>query len=100
MKYLTLSEIKKQCNIDPQWDGDDEFLVMVGDSAEDITAQLIDCDLDEIVAKYGEIPDGIRHAMRMLVDFYYSIYRGSAHEENIDIPNAVKCLTMLYRNFN
>lgn len=100
MKYLSLDEIKKQCNVDPQWDGDDEFLVMVGDSAEDITSQLIDCDLDEIVAKYGEIPAGIRHAMRMLVDFYYSIFRGSAHEENIDIPNAVKCLTMLYRNFN
>ena len=100
MKYLTLSEIKKQCNIDPQWDGDDEFLELLGESVEDITAQLIDSDLDEIAAKYGEIPAGIRHAMRMLIDFYYSIYRGSAHEENIDIPNAVKCLTMLYRNFN
>lgn len=99
MKYLTLSEIKKQCNIDPQWDGDDEFLVMVGDTAEDITAQLIDSDLDEIVAKYGEIPAGIRHAMRMLVDYAYSQQRGSSGEAN-EIPQSITTILKLYRIFN
>lgn len=99
MKYLTLSEIKKQCNIDPQWDGDDEFLVMVGDSAEDMASQLIDCDLDEIVAKYGEIPAGIRHAMRMLVDYAYSQQRGSSSEAN-EIPQSITTILKLYRIFN
>lgn len=99
MKYLTLSEIKKQCNIDPQWDGDDEFLVMVGDTAEDITAQLIDSDLDEIAAKYGEIPAGIRHAMRMLVDYAYSQQRGSSGEAN-EIPQSITTILKLYRIFN
>lgn len=99
MKYLTLSEIKKQCNIDPQWDGDDEFLELLGESVEDITAQLIDSDLDEIAAKYGEIPAGIRHAMRMLVDYAYSQQRGSSGEAN-EIPQSITTILKLYRIFN
>lgn len=100
MQYLTIDEVKKQLNVDNDFHEDDEFLEMLGDSAEDIISQLTDSSLEEISAKYGELPAGLRHALRILVDFYYSIYRGSDHEENIDIPNAVKCLTMLYRNFN
>lgn len=99
MKFLTLSEIKKQLNIDPQWDGDDEFLELLGESVEDITSQLIDSDLDEIVAKYGEMPAGIRHAMRMLVDYAYSQQRGSSSESN-EIPQSITTILKLYRIFN
>ena len=29
MTYLTIDELKKQCNIDPQYDGDNEYLEML-----------------------------------------------------------------------
>lgn len=99
MQYLTLDEIKRQCNVDLDYDGDNEILTMVGDSAEDFVSQLIDTELVEIYAKYGDIPPALRHAMRMMCDYFYSQNRGSS-AETMDIPNAVTTILKLYRSFN
>lgn len=98
MQYLTIEEIKKQCVVDPQFHDDDEFLSWLGDSAEDMTAQLLDMPLDELAADNGDIPAGIRHAMRMLCDYFYSVSRGST-ENAPDIPSAVTLMLKLYRNY-
>ena len=99
MKYLSLDEIKKQCNIDPQWDGDDEFLVMVGDSAEDMAAQLLDCPLEELAAQNGDLPATVRHAIRILTDYFYAVNRGSSDNDK-EIPEAALIMLKLYRQFN
>lgn len=99
MQYLTIEEIKKQCVIDPAFTGDDEFLEMIGDAAEDMTAQLLDCDLQEVFAEYGEMPATIRHAMRILVDYFYAVNRGSSDNDK-EIPEAALTMLKLYRNFN
>jgi len=99
MQYLTLEEIKKQLNVDQEFTDDDEFLTLLGESAEDMVSQLIDCDLTELFAENGEMPASIKHAMRMLVDYFYSQNRGSS-SESIDIPNAIFTILKLYRNFN
>jgi hypothetical protein len=98
MEYLTLKEIKKQLNVDEQFKEDDEFLELLGESAEDMCAQLLDCSLDQLVAENGDIPASVRHALRMLVDYMYSQNRGSSGE-SIDIPNAIYTILKLYRNF-
>ena len=92
--YLSLEEIKKQLNIDPEYTGDDEFL----ESAEDLVTQLINCPLQEIVAQYGGMPASIRHALRMLCDWMYSQQRGSSSEA-IDIPNAIYMILKLFRDY-
>ena len=99
MEYLTLPEIKKQCNIDPQFTEDDEFLTLLGESAEDMVAQLLDNSLDEVTAMNGDLPPSVRHAMRMLVDYMYSQNRGSSGE-SIDIPNAIYTILKLYRSYH
>jgi uncharacterized phage protein (predicted DNA packaging) len=98
MQYLTLEEIKKQLNIDQEFTDDDEFLTLLGESAEDMVSQLIDCDLTELYAENGEMPASIKHAMRMLVDWMYSQQRGSSGEA-IEIPQAIFTILKLYRNF-
>lgn len=98
MQYLTLKEIKQQCNVDQDYTGDDEFLTLIGESAEDMVEQLIDCDLTELFAENGEMPASIKHAMRMLVDWMYSQQRGSSGEA-IEIPQAIFTILKLYRNF-
>lgn len=99
MQYLTLDEIKRQCNIDLDWDGDNEYLEMVGNASEDITAALLDCPLNILEAKYGSIPATVRHAMRIFCDYYYSVFRGSTSEE-IGLPEAALQMIKLYRRFN
>ena len=98
LNYLTLDEIKKQLNVDADFHEDDEFLTLIGEAAEDITANLLDINLNELVAQYGEMPAGVRHCMRMLCDYTYSQQRGSSNESN-DIPTAIMTILKLYRNF-
>jgi len=98
MQYLDINEIKKQLNIDADFHEDDEFLELLGESAEDMVAQLLDCSLDELVAQNGDLPASVRHALRMLVDYMYSQNRGSS-SESIDIPNAIFTILKLYRSY-
>ena len=98
MNYLTLDEIKKQCVVDENFNDDDEFFEMIGDAAEDMTAQLLDCSLDQLSAENGELPATIRHAMRILCDYFYSVNRGSS-DDAPDIPTAVTLMLKLYRNY-
>lgn len=99
MQYLTLAEIKKQCNIDQDFTDDDEYLTLLGDSAEDIISQLVGCELVQLEAENGIIPASIMHAMRMIVDWQYSVQRGSSTESQ-DIPQAIFTLCKLYRNYH
>ena len=99
MQYLTLKEIKQQCNIDAAYTGDDEYLTLVGEAAEDLASQLLDCPLEDVYAQYGYMPATIQHAMRMLVDHFYSVNRGSADDDK-KIPDAVYIMLKLYRQFN
>jgi uncharacterized phage protein (predicted DNA packaging) len=96
--YLTLDEIKRQLNIDLDYDGDDEILTLMGESAEDIVSNLIDTPLDELAAENGELPPGVRHALRMLIDWEYSQQRGSS-SESLDVPTAIYNILKLYRSF-
>lgn len=98
MQYLTIEEIKQQCVIDPDFNDDDTFLEAIGDAAEDFVAQMIDQSLDEVAAITGDLPPVIRHAMRMMCDYFYAVNRGSA-DTGKDIPNAVFTMLKLYRSY-
>lgn len=97
--YLTLEEIKKQCVIESDFTEDDNFLLALGDSAEDFVEQIIDCPLYELEATKGELPATIRHALRMMVDYFYSTERGGSGNNN-EIPDAVTLMCKLYRQYN
>ena len=100
MNWLTLNEIKKQCVIDDEFKDDDKYLEMLGDSAEDTVKSLVNKDLYELAAVNGGVlPAPVRHAMRMLVDYFYAIERGSADGEKA-IPESVFLLLKLYRHFD
>lgn len=99
MQYLTLDEIKQQCVVDLDYHDDDDFLTMIGDSAEEMTSQLLDCSLDQLAAENGDLPAGLKHALRMLVDYFYSCQRGSG-EGVPDVPQAIQMMIKLYRNYH
>lgn len=84
--------------IDEDFHDDDLFLDSIGNSAEDYVEQMVNLDLDELVAERGELPASIKHAMLIVVDFMYAVQRGSnANDHNI--PECVDKIIMLYRSF-
>lgn len=97
MDYLELDELKKQCVIDLDFTDDDEYLESLGDTAEQLVEQQIDCALGDVVAYYGgELPTPLKHAMKMIVEYLYD-NRGSAETK---IPEAYFYCCQLYRNFH
>lgn len=96
MQYLTLSQIKKQLIIDEDFTDDDAYLEMLGDSAEQFLEDHLNRQLYEVVADFGgELPPSLQHALRMLVDYFYSTERGSSNSGS-DIPKAFFTLTKNY----
>ena len=98
MQYLTLPEIKKQLVIDDWFTDDDDFLEMIGDVAESTVSQLMNIDLADYEAEKGELPASVRHALRVCVDYFYSVNRGSS-ENDKPFPDVIRLLAKLNRNY-
>lgn len=99
MRYLQLSDIKKQCVIEDYFTDDDALLESMGEAAEDYIEQLVNKPLDDIAAEnQGELPKSLYHAMLIFVDFLYSTARGSSGTENV-VPGVINTMVKLYRSF-
>lgn len=94
MNYLTIDEIKEQLIIDKDFTDDDNLLNRLGLTAEQLVQDHMDGRLDEIVGENGgELPETLRQAMLMIVDYLYD-YRGS--DENKPVPDAFFILCRPY----
>lgn len=98
MNYLTLNEIKAQLIIDTSFTDDDQLLERLGSAAEQMVDDHLDFKLEDIVANNGgNIPETLKHAMLMIVDYLYD-YRGSS--ENKPVPEAYFVLCRPYIRYN
>lgn len=98
LRYLTLTDIKKQCVIDESFNDDNAYLTILGETAEDYVEQLVNKSLEEIEAERGELPKCLYQAMLIFTDFEYAIERGSSGHDN-QIPSAINTMIKLYRSF-
>ena len=69
MKWLTISDIKKQLRVD--FDDEDDVLELYGSSAEDTVLSYLNRTYQDVLEQYGEVPAPIRQATLMLVDNSY-----------------------------
>lgn len=100
MRYITITDIKRQCVIDECFHEDDEYLVSLATVAEDMVEQEIDKPLEEVVnGNYGELPSVLKQACLLMVDYLYSTQRGSAGN-GIEVPEVIYRFCRLYRQFN
>lgn len=99
MRYLQLSDIKKQCVIEDYFTDDDALLESMGEAAEDYIEQLVNKPLDDIAAEnQGELPKSLYHAMLIFTDYLYSSSRGSSGVDNI-LPNVINLISKMYRSY-
>lgn len=69
MKWLTISDIKKQLRVD--FDDEDDVLELYGSAAEDTVLSYLNRTYQDVLEEYGEVPAAIRQATLMLVDNSY-----------------------------
>ena len=68
MRYLELSRIKEHLNIDKDFTDDDLYLESLGDVAEQMVEQHLECNLDEFDKL--NIPAPILHACFYMLVYY------------------------------
>lgn len=71
MKWLTLTLIKQQLRIEPDFTMEDDYLESKGRAAEDAILNLLSRNYTQVIETYGEVPASIVDASLMLVSFLY-----------------------------
>ena len=98
MRFVTVDELKHQMNVDMDWHGDDAYIEAIGTAAEDMVEQLVNTPLEELVASEGELPPTIKHAIKIVSDYFYAVQRGSNANDG-ELPESVYTMLKLFRNF-
>lgn len=99
--FLTLEEIKKQLNIDPQFTEDDNYLLSLGEVAEKAVEKHIDMKLELVASKNGgAMPSPLLHAMKLMVGNLYENREPVAYAGAVEIPLSYQYLLSLYKNYS
>ena len=98
--YLQLNEIKKQVNIDKWFTEDDDYLMSLGEVAEQIVDEHINNNLANILEDNdGNLPAPIRQAMLLLVGNLYQNREGISFTQAYEIPLAYSYLLFPYKDY-
>lgn len=71
MAYVTLQDIKKQCNVDDDFTDDDNYLTLLGAAAQKVVENDICYSLEELEDENGEIPADIRCCILLVAASMY-----------------------------
>ena len=97
MRYLELEDIRRQLRLEEGFTEDDNYLTILGDSAEAFMEDYLDYSLDDVAANNGgELPRSLYLALLLFVDYAYD---NSGSGEQRDIPNAFFNLARLYKKY-
>lgn len=100
MKYLNLDIIKRHCNIDSYFKEDDEYLMSLAETVEQMVDEHINNNLSAIVEdNNGQLPAPIRQAMLLLLGNLYQNREGVAFANSSEIPYSYSYLLFPYKNY-
>ena len=81
MKWLTLEQMKAQLRIEADFTAEDTLLVSYGESAEETLLNYLNRPYQDIIERYGKVPQPLVQASLMLVDVSYQ------HRSPISVTN-------------
>lgn len=97
MKILELEDILAHCRIDSG--EEDAYIAKLGEAAEDMVEEYLNCTFDRIASERGAIPQAIRHACYLIVaDLYKN--REATSQVQMHPNNAVTVLLRPYRKLS
>lgn len=97
--YVTLTELKKQMNIDASFTEDDTYITALEGAAEEVVAKYINRDLGDMLSN-NELPASIKHAIMLWVSTAYSIRESVSNVSMIPVPHAFELLCDLWRKYD
>ena len=101
MNYLTLEMLKQQTNTDMWYEGDDEYLTLLGDCAEQAVENQLDKSLDVITMERGGVlPAPILQAMLLSVAHWYMNRESVTYSNAAKLPMGYDFLVSPYKNFD
>ena len=81
MKWLTLEQMKAQLRIEADFTAEDTLLKSYGEAAEDTLLNYLNRPYQDIIERYGKVPQPLVQASLMLVDVSYQ------HRSPINVTN-------------
>lgn len=98
--YLTLDIAKKHLNIEREFTVDDEYILNLICTVEDVVEKHIDKKLSELENPDGTLPSGLLHAMLLLVGNFYANRESVAFASSNEIPLSYSYLLDLYKDYS
>lgn len=100
MSYVTISEARKQCEIDADYHDDDKFLLHLIEVSENAVAKQINRPLYACVTQEGILPPTIKHAVLLTVASLYENRESISPIQLHDVPRSFQWLTSLDRHYH
>lgn len=97
--YLTLSEIKSHLNIDKEFKGDDEILLIYEQAAESAVEAHLNYKLSESLED-GRLPYNIKVAILLLIGNMYNNREAVTYGSAIEVPLAYRYLLDAVKYWN
>ena len=100
MEFLTLEQIKKHLNIDADFTEDDNYLLALGDVAEQVVKMHVDDNLQLLAANNGgDLPAPLLHAMLLHIGSLYQSRETNSLSSLTTVPFAYDYMLSLYKNY-
>lgn len=101
-KYVTIELAKQHLNVESSFTEDDSYIESLIEVGEAKIAKDICVSVDELETIDGgtEIPAPLRHAILLTIGTYYNNRENVTTANLREIPQGVKYLTDLYRDYS
>lgn len=96
MKYLSLNLLKKQMNVDSEFNDDNEYIEWLGDVSEAVVQVDLCCPLEAFEDENGKLPAPICHAMLLYASDLYANREVNSYVNVTATPFNYKYLLGLY----
>lgn len=98
--YVTLTELKKQLNIDTAFTDDDTYLESLEAAGEEVVSKYINRELSDIVDSNNKLPASVKHAILLWVSTAYEIRESVSNSSMVPVHHSFDLLCDLWRKYD